>query len=256
MATKAMPDITCSLYNGKHEAKYFDKSHRYTIDGVRKKSVTGILGVAKETDILIMWAVKMARLYLLEIIESGGMITIGDVLEACTAWRTKRDTAAGLGTQVHDWIETYVKAQQTGDEEPELPTDEKVLNGVTGFLSWVGENDIEFLDSEFIVYSEKYDYTGKPDAVAKVNGLLTLVDYKTGSVVDWSAHAQVSAYLEAIAEEKGKNMFKNRVIVQISKDTGEVTVHDLGMEQHELDFKAFLGALAISVCKSSKPTKK
>jgi hypothetical protein len=193
-------------------------------------------------------------------------VKLEDVWEARKQFRIKRDTAANIGTQVHEWIEKYIKRALTGGGDLTLPDNEKVQNGIISFKSWLDENKVEFVASEKIVYSKKHDYVGTLDCIAKINGKMTLLDFKTGNYLNDTAPWQVSAYLEADVEES-KRKYKDRVILKIIKDdmktpqgdvvkrAGEFEVFHLGMEEHEHDFEAFLGCLAIKNRIKNKPKK-
>jgi ATP-dependent exoDNAse (exonuclease V) beta subunit len=50
---------------------------------------------------------------------------------------------------------------------------------VLAFLKWKTDNDVEFLEVERLVYSKQYEYVGRFDLIAKVNGKKMLIDYKT-----------------------------------------------------------------------------
>src|SRR5208282_6385084 len=53
---------------------------------------------------------------------------------------------------------------------------------------------------EFTVVSKKYGYAGTADLLAEVDGVLTLVDWKTGKAVYKEAHLQNAAYRNALQE--------------------------------------------------------
>jgi predicted RecB family nuclease len=59
---------------------------------------------------------------------------------------------------------------------------------------------LEPLWIEQVVWSDRHRYAGTVDLVARVEGRLTVVDYKSGKRVYQEAHLQLAAYAAALAE--------------------------------------------------------
>ena len=72
--------------------------------------------------------------------------------------------------------------------------DKKATNAIKQFLSWEKKNKVEWLASELVLASKKYLFAGTLDAVARVNGVLTVIDFKTSSMIGSDAFLQVAAY--------------------------------------------------------------
>lgn len=234
--------ITHKLYKGKIEIDFYPNNHRYKIVGEKKY----LVGVTTATDMLdksaalLPWATGLAREYLFEKLESGEPINAADIIESCKQYEIKRDTAADIGTQIHDWIDQYIAGK-----DPEVPKDEKVANGVLAFLDWVDKNKVKFEQSEKIVYSKKYQYVGKMDAIAIVNGVRTLIDYKSSKGVYLPMRYQTAAYLVAWNEEHGQDI-KDRMILHLGKETGEFRAIDFTDEKELMDdFECFLALLKL-----------
>lgn len=238
------PDKTIKLYKGKIIIDFWEDKHWYIERSIGKiiTSVTGATGVVSNPNILMAWAVKLAKNHLLEIIERGDMICLEDIFDACKQYRVKRDEAGAIGTAVHNWIELYIKSKLIKGKEIDLPKDEKVMNGVIAFNDWVSQNKVKFEASEQIIYSKKYDYVGTLDCRAVVNGKRTLIDFKTGNYLANTVPWQVSAYLEADVEESGRK-YEDRMVLHIKKDTGDFKVVNYEMKDHRKDFNAFVGTL-------------
>jgi hypothetical protein len=66
-----------------------------------------------------------------------------------------------------------------GDKDWAEP--EAVTNGFNAFLAWWDQTDVEILEVERLVYSEKYFYCGKTDILGRRNGKLLIGDFKTGN---------------------------------------------------------------------------
>lgn len=241
MATKTVTEKHV-LYNGEETIIFYPNSHRYKKEGERAYliGVTTACGM-KDKPHLLKWVSNVARDYLFALIEAGKTITQKEVIDACDEYNVKRDTAADVGTQIHDWIEQYV---ETGTKPP-TPSDEKVRLGVIAFLQWVQDNKVEFEHSEKVVFSRQYGYVGKFDAVAKVNGVRTLIDYKSSKGIYLTMRYQTAAYLKAWNEEHHDDI-RQRMILKLGKEDGDfLAVCFDDAIQLELDFKCFLACLLL-----------
>jgi hypothetical protein len=238
------PDKLINLYGGKICIEYYDAKHWYIRKDVGRiiTSVTGATSLVSNAEVLMGWATKLAKNHLLDILGQGGMICDSDIYDACGLYRAKRDEAGDIGTAVHNMIEAYIKSRLTKRKFVSGKVPEKVMYGFIAFKDWVEKNEVEFEASEQIVYSCKYDFVGTLDCRAKVNGKTTLIDFKTGNYLSDTVPFQVSAYLEADAEESGRK-YEDRMVLHIMKDTGDFKAIHLGMEEHKHDFNAFVGLL-------------
>jgi hypothetical protein len=239
------PTKTAELYNGEIIIDFFETKHQYKKRGEKKciTSVTAATGMINKP-LLIPWAVKLTKVYLIEKLENSEAVTVADVEEAAKQHRIKKDTAAEKGTQVHNWAEQYINFKLGKEKKkPEMPKDESVLNGVLAFLDWEKEHKVKFLASEKLVYSKKHDYVGLMDAEAIIDGKRCVVDFKTSSGIYNEMRYQVAAYQAADEEESGKKYDGNRWIVRFSKETAEFDARELA--EQKKDLKAFLGCLEI-----------
>lgn len=53
---------------------------------------------------------------------------------------------------------------------------------VQHYIQWTRDEQVQFLDTEFVAVNDKLGYAGQVDALAVVGGKLTLLDYKTQDV--------------------------------------------------------------------------
>ena len=260
-----------SLYGGTEKITFYPDSHRYKKNDKWLKSVTGALDVINKPH-LIFWAVNLACDHISEILSSGKNVLVSDIEEARHKHQDRLKEAGDLGTAVHKWAEDYIKGNN-----PDLPEDDRVLNGVTGFLQWVEEHKVKFVSSERLVYSKKYNFVGHMDAEAIIDGKLCVIDFKTSKkpkcqkckggkklktggiqtelfaplckhkVVYPEWLFQTAAYQKA-AQEEGTVYTGPRRIVRFDKENGGFEVYTARKIQG--DWYAFLGALAISKRKS------
>jgi len=255
-----------TLYGGRVELT-MDGRHQYwaSVDGVEEKKVIGTTSVSGLLDKpqLIFWAVNLACGYLKNLLENDREITLEEIDNARRVHQQRVKDAQDSGTAVHEWAEAYIKSQITGSAQPEIPTDDKILNGALAFLRWVKQHDVKFISSERLVYSVAHGYGGTMDAEAVVDGKTRVIDFKTsgkkkpkkgkeeepcaicstigcGGVYD--EHRFQTAAYQAAAEEEGSKYDGDRLIVRFDKDTAEFSVHEL--DGYDGDRMAFLGLLA------------
>ena len=235
------------LYKGTVDLEFDEARHLFTANGDKVISVTACTSVIDKSGPLIYWAVGLARDFLLGNIKGLVKDTKGDdivklIEEASKQHRIKKQEAADVGTQVHKWVELFIKAK-TDNDTPKIPDDPKVFNGISAFLKWVDEHKVKFLSSEKHIYSKKYKYAGIMDAEAVIGGKTCVVDFKTSKGIYPEFRLQVAAYQAAVEEETGKDYSGDKWIVRFGKEDGEFEAHQFG-EQTE-DFKAFLSALTL-----------
>lgn len=241
------------LYGGKVTIQFNKESHRYKKPGERYYliSATAATGVLDKSRFLIPWAVNLDFAFLKSYLQKGvgqfSLAELGPIIdEASIQHELRKEEAADVGTQVHEWIESFIKAKIGKWESPTLDTitDEKVLNGINGFLDWYNSHDVQFLASERLVYSVKHDYCGLADFTAVVDGKHVVGDFKTGKNIYTEHHYQLSAYWKAIEEEDGK-VFDGGTILHVNKETGQFNTVEINKESNELNFPVFLACLTI-----------
>lgn len=213
------------LYNWSVELVFYPNSHQYKINKETVYGVTGILGQLKQ-ERAMPWVAKEALKAIEKAIEEGDLSP--DRLRECPhAWRVKSKEWLDTWSQVHDWIELWIARKAEGGELPAMPEDPKVANGIISFLEWVKKHEVQFLKSEQFVYSKQYNYCGKFDAIALVDWVETLIDFKTSnSFYAFEFSIQVSAYKQAYEEEHGVAIPK-MLGLHLNKETGEFESFDL-----------------------------
>ena len=250
------PTKTAILYKGKVIIDFFGEGafHYYKKRGTKDTivSVTSAVGIVDKSSALIWWAIGLMKEKLHENLEflvksKDGTAIAEKIEEAGKQHQIKKEEAADLGTQVHDWVDRYTNASKK--EKAEMVKtenlknlDERVVNGISAFLRWIKKQKVEFLENEKLVYSNKYDYVGLLDAKAKINGKLALVDYKTSKGVYSTYRYQTAAYLKADEEESGVK-YDERWILKFGKDDGEFEAYKL--ESLEEDFETFIACLVV-----------
>jgi hypothetical protein len=230
-----------ALYNNKVKISFDEDKHIfYDEKGKVLLSVTGATGVVDKSGALMGWAVKMALNFLrdkwLGKTETP-VITEEDFIEASRQHRIKKQEAADIGTLIHEWVSLKI----TG-KNPEMPKDDKVVNGITAFLKFQKEHNLNWIESERYVYSKKHGYAGILDAIAEEDGKLTLVDFKSSNGIYDDMFFQVAGYQIAYEEETEKKI-ERKLILRFGKEDGEFEVKEL--DNSNKDKKAFLACLEL-----------
>lgn len=235
------------LYNDEIELDFDEAKHRFTVNGKPIISVTAVTSIIDKSKPLIYWAVGCAKDFLMQNLNALIEDTKGDKIsaiieEAAKQHNIKKQAAAGIGIQVHTWVEDFIKAKSK-KEWPEIPKDPQVFNGVSAFLKWVDEYEVKFISSEKKVYSKKHKYAGIMDAEAIIKRKTCVIDFKTSKGIYPEMRFQVAAYQAAVEEESEKDYSGNKWLARFDKETGEFEAHEFA--EQDKDFKAFLAALEL-----------
>ena len=183
-----------SYKNGKeYDLEYDDKAHSYKVEGVKVPSVTRVVDGCFPKD-LTHWALSIGQ-------EEYDKV-ISEALE--------------VGNDTHQWIEHYINYGHAC-AEPE----DYISKSVNAFLDWTNKYNPEWVDAERKIYCDKYKYAGTVDAVAKINGRVCVIDFKTSKKVYKPYHLQVTAYAQAIKRMDGLRRWPLGIILRLDKETGE-----------------------------------
>ncbi|MBW2003055.1 MAG: PD-(D/E)XK nuclease family protein [Deltaproteobacteria bacterium] len=142
--------------------------------------VTTIIGRFKDSGGLLWWA-----------FEQGQKFERGEI----SGLYEKRDQAAEAGTLCHDMVEAHIRKWEMPDLEKYDP--ELVLlaqQGFENYIRWEKTTNIEVVETEKSLVSERYGFGGTLDAIM-ASGQLALGDWKTsssGPFIDWLL--QLAAY--------------------------------------------------------------
>lgn len=187
------------LYDGQVHLDFDPIKHRYKINGKYANGVTTALGIKAKPQ-LVYWAARMASEYVKQHIQPGKAldeIEIQELVEgAKNAHLRRRDGAADMGTYVHNWIEDYVNG-----EEPEMPVSPKLAKTINSFKEWYDTANIEVVEAERMLCSPTLMLAGTPDLICRVDGKLTIMDWKTGSGIYPEMFMQMAAYAIMWEEE-------------------------------------------------------
>lgn len=99
--------------------------------------------------------------------------------------------AANTGTFIHEYIEQHL----LGNFTPSIYRDDH-YQMVEAFHNWEAEHDIEVLSTERTVFGD--GYAGTADLMARIDGVVTLLDWKSSRAVRDPHKAQLAAIGAAI----------------------------------------------------------
>lgn len=222
---------TISAEAGKVPVRQDGPSGRfYLIDGESLPSVTHILSCIGKPA-LINWAANQERtlvkdaaadLYedLCKLPTPMGRATYIATLEGRIgkqkAHRRELEKAGEIGTQVHNLIEWNLRKQlgQTVGPEPRVVDDARWA--LMAWQDWANSVDLLPMYIEQKVFSRVHGFAGTMDLLAKVNGIDTLIDFKTGKSIYAEAFLQNAAYQVAL-DEMGHHNAEQGLIVRLPK---------------------------------------
>src|SRR5499433_2190551 len=181
----------------------------YTIDGRALPSVTTILDVIAKPG-LGPWYAKQERQYfetaMLEVLSKPGArdpeYVLAAVVEAVSGVKAadrERQRASTIGTAVHAGIEWQLRTRLGEDAGPEPALPEAAAWAVESWKDWASRVALEPLAIERTVYCDACGYAGTLDLYARVKGLLTVLDWKSGKAIYPEAFLQNVAYRHAAA---------------------------------------------------------
>ena len=179
----------------------------YTIDGHRLPSVTTILDIIAKPA-LGPWYAREERRYfetaMLEVLSRPGArdpeYVLAAVAEAVTGVKAAdrvKQKAAAIGTAVHAGIEWELRQQLGEDAGPAPHLPEAAAWAVESWKGWARSVTLEPLAIERTVYCLACGYAGTLDLYARVKGVLTVLDWKSGKAIYPEAFLQNLAYRHA-----------------------------------------------------------
>lgn len=121
------------------------------------------------------------------------------------AHRRKSKAATDLGSACHDYFERLARGEVINDRHVHVDVKQHVRH----FREFLDEVQPEFLYLEETIWHDTHKVAGSFDAIAKVDGDLVVLDWKTSRAVYDSVSLQLSAYRYAdriILAETGESV--------------------------------------------------
>lgn len=231
-------------------------AHTYHFDGEEVPSVSTILGATVPKPALVNWARNMA----VKQMEATLLPLVGTKLEVTAAFikdlavkakarpKAVSDEAIEIGSLTHKTIEDAITAAKVQGVSvgaalvgtPSYPTlPPQVLTALKGFLSWLNAHNVEFEATEVRVVDPEKWYAGTFDAIARIDGELTIIDWKTSTGI-WDEYAlQLVAYGNAAKVSRGVRATR-LMAARFDKNTGEFEAKDVDNLKHRWEeFQAY-----------------
>jgi len=279
MSTKTpkKPVEMVSFYGGRAliEKKPWGDHFRFTIDGRSGiLSCTGITKYLDKSQALLPWAVGLVGTHVKSTFEARAGQTFSKeeifivVQEAVLKPEEAKVAGGKTGDAIHDYAHAFAEADIAGYPLPDVPKlidlpDEerkKALNGISAFLDFYNNHDVKFLQMERLVYYNSLlaghtqphepvvEYLGILDLLARVDGKVGVWDYKTGKRVYDEQRFQLSGYVKCVnSDESHPEMHcEESGVLSFNKETGELVVCRVSLEESAKDFTAFKGLHAVA----------
>jgi hypothetical protein len=203
-----------SLYNGTVKLLFDEAAHEYYYKDKIVPSTTKIIDETLAKPALKFWAVKTTLEWLKKQILPGTKYTetaLENILKQGKIVHIREsEKATTIGSNAHKWIERFVEIVMEDGEK--WPVDwesrngvrlesREAINSVNAFLNWYSDHDVKFIASERKVYSIAYNYSGTFDLFATVDGVNTIIDFKTSKHLYPDYLIQGAGYWKAFEEE-------------------------------------------------------
>jgi hypothetical protein len=192
-------------------------------DGSIVPSVTTILGTVLSKEALVGWAYKCG-------VEGKD-------------YKAERDNAAKVGTLVHTFINADLLNISISLEGYKEETIYFASSSFNSYLAWKDLHTIEPIICEQPLISEIHHFGGTPDFYGMVDGVLELVDYKSGSGVYEEAVIQTSTYCKLLYEN-GYIMPERIRILNIPREDND-KFKEVVFSNYETGWQIFLNCLPI-----------
>jgi hypothetical protein len=174
--------------------QFFEKSHRYKLDGKWVPGVTTLIGKGLPKPALMYWSAKTVAEWVADnapvadqLAELGGRGPAVAFLKELP-WQ-KRDTAAVKGTDVHDLAEKLAHG-----EEVDVP--DHLTGYVKAAVAFLDDWQFQPTLTERACASRKWRHAGKFDGIGTIaDGRTALIDWKTSkSGIYGETSLQLAAY--------------------------------------------------------------
>ena len=220
-------------------------------------SVTNILGVINKPA-LMGWAAKVERELVVstsadlyedikgtpQMSRAAYLLTLANRLGKAKASQKEMTAASEIGSQAHALIEWTLRGQLMQKVGPSPRITDKAQWAFMAWEDWRKTVNLKPIAVEQVIWSRKHGYAGTLDLLAEVEGVLTVIDWKTGKAVYGEAHLQNAAYRQAI-REMGHGDPKQGLIVRLPKVESDPNFEVVSAKPENLQFPKFLDAMSV-----------
>lgn len=220
--------------------EFNENNHSYKLDGIPLIGTTTVIN-CKAKDFLKFWTVKLMFTVLMEKWDIKKVYTKKEkeelLLLAKKAHTVKLDKASDSGKIAHALIQESIEIKVRFEEHSEFLKNPEVKLIYNNWLDWEKTHKIEYLATELIIGSKALWTGGTLDAVAMVDGELTLLDWKSSTILSDDVSIQTAGYKYMLIECGVDSKIKRRAI---RLDKTKVVFEDrLIKTPYEKDLKCF-----------------
>ena len=184
------------------DAKFTSKARLkkpYYVGDLRVPGVSTVCGVIDKSGPLMWWAADLARKGI--------------------DYMTFRDDLANVGRLVHDMILAYFLEMEVDTYQNSQWEIDRVGNSMRSFHNFIHKYKMETIHVEHELISPKHKFGGRMDWYGNLDGVRTLMDFKTGKRIYDESFYQVGGYA-MLLEEFGVQV-NQYVILNIPRTKGE-----------------------------------
>lgn len=145
--------------------------------------------------------------------------------------RKHLDFLASVGTLSHAMIFHHLKGEEADTSDYSKNQIDLAGNSFESFLKWEKQHTLEPILLEEQMVSEKYGYGGTFDFYGMIDGVTTLLDFKSSGIYS-DQYIQLSAYKNLLKEHDKKVAHCKVLVIPNDKDKGfkeaqkeDVSVH-------------------------------
>jgi hypothetical protein len=206
-------------------------SRWYEIEGMEYPSVTTILSVVGKPA-LIAWSANTEREMVMnassqlyqdiagtpKMSPTAYLMSLKTRIGTVRAGQKELAKAAEIGSQTHKLIEWNLRASLMQEPGPSPQISDRAMWAFMAWEDWRKSVNLKPIYIEQTVWSKTHGFAGTMDLLAEVNGVLTVVDWKTGKAIYPEAYLQNAAYRNAL-REMGHGDPVQGIIVRLPKNT-------------------------------------
>jgi hypothetical protein len=221
---------------------YDDKTHSYTHSITGKllagvSSVSELVGGKDKSNALLQWASNEAcdyvRTNLIDLSKKDEVLA-----EAKYAYKNKSTEAKAIGTDVHAILQNIVEAR-ISNRDVDISDNEIGLRSIQQFLEWEKEKKVKWIASELLVGdAEELECAGRLDALAEIDGKITLIDFKVANHIGMSYYIQTAGYSELL--RRMGVIVEQRIILRLPKTEKRKVWNGKGYNMVENNLEAII----------------
>lgn len=190
------------------------KTGYFLKDGTKVPGTTTVIGRFKDSGGLLYWAFSQGK---------AGKNKLYDEAEK----------AADIGTCAHAMVEMRVNGRSDDEclaladnmlTDPDMKT--KAISAYRAYEAWAKNFNVQILEQEIQLVSEKHRFGGTPDAVGIINDQLVLLDWKTSNSVYSDYLIQLAAYRQLWEENYPERPITGGFhLLRFAKEHGDFAHH-------------------------------